>query len=616
MYSYCRQSTYCWFSFATFLVSHDCEIGQFIGFPVNYEGHFHQAPHVIIRTLARRKPEVLQTVFVNDSPHCLPVHENGLKHGEQLFRREILLCHTFLVELQEKLAVIIFPVRKFGVDRHLFDTAVGKQELLHLVRPMIQFVVIVAIHLYPETAGRLADVVAESLILQPVHAPASAAQRQCLAYDIRFQYVWETAVLVLLLEKDLDGSMTGIVYGCLELSDLLKLTQKSLHPFYQRVHLLQRASVGQRGVYRQHHFTLVAPEIAAVIYFLYEQAQGSAQCLVDYRLHVLAVSGIVEHLVIQFRPSAFRFRLLNLFGKHEHRNLIDYDKSPIGLSVFSVNGWQVIGEGVRKNRTMAHFNNIEPAIIYMPVKLGSEIQPAGYPFMLTPNGQVEEFVPDTANCEEVVLSRKMALIPRVAAWGYSQIGARIEGDNNIKFSNPKLMAEIKDTIDYTFQVWESNYTNPIRYIRYVPPTGILQVAEIKLYEDTSLEKEIRMKPVTLLPYIEHVTDGDILSFLYLTSEGIIEPLVFALERPQSIRSIYYVTRTDDNYVWEGDVYELLYQDGPDGWKSLGTKAATSKHITFNAPKNALLWLRDKTKGREEQVFIYKHNRQWFNSDFK
>ena len=180
------------------------------------------------------------------------------------------------------------------------------------------------------------------------------------------------------------------------------------------------------------------------------------------------------------------------FGSNEALvNLTDYDKSPIGLSVFSVNGWQVIGEGVRKNRTMAHFNNIEPAIIYMPVKLGSEIQPAGYPFMLTPNGQVEEFVPDTANCEEVVLSRKMALIPRVAAWGYSQIGARIEGDNNIKFSNPKLMAEIKDTIDYTFQVWESNYTNPIRYIRYVPPTGILQVAEIKLYEDTSLEKEIR-----------------------------------------------------------------------------------------------------------------------------
>lgn len=305
------------------------------------------------------------------------------------------------------------------------------------------------------------------------------------------------------------------------------------------------------------------------------------------------------------------------FGSNEALvNLIDYDKSPIGLSVFSVNGWQVIGEGVRKNRTMAHFNNIEPAIIYMAVKLGSEIQPAGYPFMLTKNGQVEEFVPDTANCEEVVLSRKMALIPRVAAWGYSQIGARIEGDNDIKFSNPRLMAEIKDTIDYTFQVWESNYTNPIRYIRYVPPTGILQVAEIKLYEDTSLEKEIRMKPVTLLPYIEHVTDGDILSFLYLTSEGIIEPLVFALERPQSIRSIYYVTRTDDNYVWEGDVYELLYQDGPDGWKSLGTKTATSKHITFNAPKNALLWLRDKTKGREEQVFIYKHNRQWFNSDFK
>lgn len=306
------------------------------------------------------------------------------------------------------------------------------------------------------------------------------------------------------------------------------------------------------------------------------------------------------------------------FGINEAwTHLTHCDNSPIGLAVFSINGWQVIGEGVRKNGNEASFKNIETSIIYMPVILDREIHPAGYPFMIDKAGQVEEFVPDTLDCEEIVLSRKMALIPRVAAWGYSQIGARIEGDNHIGFPNPKLITEIKDTIDYTFQVWKSNYIHPVKYIRYVPPFAIAELAEIKFYEDTTLEKEIRMTPVKDLPYIKHVTDGNILTFYReLQSEGTLEPLVFAFDSSRQIKSIYYAARNDDNYVWEGDVYELLYQDGPNGWKSLGTKTATSTHITFRAPKNALLWLRDKTKGKEEQVFIYKKGRQWFNSDFK
>lgn len=55
--------------------------------------------------------------------------------------------------------------------------------------------------------------------------------------------------------------------------------------------------------------------------------------------------------------------------------------------------------------------------------------------MLDSEGNVEEFVPDTVNLEKVILKRKMPLIPRVAAWGYSQIEARIEGDTNINFKN-------------------------------------------------------------------------------------------------------------------------------------------------------------------------------------
>ena len=304
------------------------------------------------------------------------------------------------------------------------------------------------------------------------------------------------------------------------------------------------------------------------------------------------------------------------FGRNQAVvNVFATDKPLVGLSVFSTNGWQVIGEGVYKSSGKAVFDNIEPSIIYVPISLNRGAKPVGYPFMLDRDGHVEEFIPDTIKTEKVILKRKMALIPRVAAWGYSQIGARIEGDTNVDFKNPKLIAEIKDTMDYTFQVLEGLCSEPVKYIRYIPPVGFLQLAELKLYEDAELKKEIKITPVTDFPNIERVVDGDILSYVYRESQGVIKPLVFALDSSRQVKGLYYIARTDDNYVWEGDMYELLYFDGEKGWKSLGVKTAASKHISFDAPGNALLWLRNRTKGKEEQVFIYKNNRQWFNSDF-
>ena len=295
-------------------------------------------------------------------------------------------------------------------------------------------------------------------------------------------------------------------------------------------------------------------------------------------------------------------------------NVFTTGKPFIGLSVFSTNGWQIIGEGVCKNSGKAIFDNIEPSIIYVPASQNNGVKPAGYPFMLDSEGNVEEFVPDTVNLEKVILKRKMPLILRVAAWGYSQIEARIEGDTNINFKKPKLITEIKDTMDYTFQVFRGLCSEPVKYIRYVPPVGLLQLAELRLYQDTALKNEIKITPLTDVTYVKKVIDGDILSYIYRKSKGLIEPLIFSLDSLQQIKRLYFIARTDDNYVWKGDAYELLYFDGKKGWKSLGVKIATSKQICFDAPRNALLWLRNRTKGREEQVFIYKNNKQWFNSD--
>lgn len=72
-------------------------------------------------------------------------------------------------------------------------------------------------------------------------------------------------------------------------------------------------------------------------------------------------------------------------------------------------------------------------------------------------------------------------------------------------------------MDYTFQVLEGLSSEPVKYIGYVPPVGLLQLAELKLFKDTILKKEIRITPLTDVPYIEKVIDGDILSHIYIKS---------------------------------------------------------------------------------------------------
>lgn len=51
------------------------------------------------------------------------------------------------------------------------------------------------------------------------------------------------------------------------------------------------------------------------------------------------------------------------------------------------------------------------------------------------------------------------------------------------------------------------------------------------------------------------------------------------------------------------MYELFYQSGVKGWISLGVQTATTNELTYrNIPEGALLWLRNLTRGKEEQVF--------------
>ena len=89
-------------------------------------------------------------------------------------------------------------------------------------------------------------------------------------------------------------------------------------------------------------------------------------------------------------------------------------------------------------------------------------------------------------------------------------------------------------------------------------------------------------------------------------------MIFDFGQQVPVHSVVYVPRNDDNYVRAGDTYELFYQDGIKGWVSLGKRTATSVWLKYdNVPENALLWLRNLTRGKEERAFYYEDGQQVF-----
>lgn len=83
-----------------------------------------------------------------------------------------------------------------------------------------------------------------------------------------------------------------------------------------------------------------------------------------------------------------------------------------------------------------------------------------------------------------------------------------------------------------------------------------------------------------------------------------------LNKSQQIKKIVYLPRNDDNFIRDGQLYELFYWDNK--WVSLGQQKgdkATQILIYNNAPTNALFLLRNLSCGLEERIFTYENKRQ-------
>ncbi len=301
---------------------------------------------------------------------------------------------------------------------------------------------------------------------------------------------------------------------------------------------------------------------------------------------------------------------------------IDTPSDNIYLGVFTTNGWSAVDFGEHKDNN-AVFHNIEPGVIYQPLTYTTEsnCQPAGFPFLFDPDGiHAHILKPNDESMHKVTLRRKMSLVQRVGKRLYEGIiGTRIEADNNPNFTSPHLLYEFHDTLRYcNIKIRPQNNVDTYKYIRYTTTDGKpINFSDISVYEDTLCQHEVGMKLITPIPERHnphHMTDHDMMT-AFVGPEDC-PSIVFKLSKPAQISCIDFYPQNDANFILPGDTYELFYQDGIKGWVSLGQKVATGETIDFLAPDNSLLWLRDITQGKEEQVFVYKNGRQYFVYDIK
>lgn len=299
-------------------------------------------------------------------------------------------------------------------------------------------------------------------------------------------------------------------------------------------------------------------------------------------------------------------------------DLSDVEDDYVYLGVFRP---QTAGEGVdiaKLRKGKATFNNIEAKMIYMPLAYeNSTYKPIGYPFFFD-GKEAHPYIPDLSVKDTVVLKRKAAFFDWIRYCFNIMVGSKFKVSNRKDFSGNEPFYCICDT-PHTNRTF-IHLPEPVkgRYVRFSTPKDIrIELAELSFSYDGVKVNPLKIEgDVSENKYlkIDNIIDGDVLTY-YLPKKGGAS-MVIDFGKEICFNELMYMPRNDDNFVRIGDVYELFYHGGKDGWISLGQKKATDTFLVYdNMPRGALFYLHDITRGKEEQVFRIENGKQVFISNF-
>jgi hypothetical protein len=220
--------------------------------------------------------------------------------------------------------------------------------------------------------------------------------------------------------------------------------------------------------------------------------------------------------------------------------------------------------------------------------------------------------PSETEIETYKITRKSRMRNALKGAAEKLIGSKIELANNTSFKNSKVIYEIQKEDCYLPEIRGISIKGKYRYARLKSKkNGICPVGELAWFSDdeklkgtiiSTQEKQKRYNK-------EKAFDGNYLSFFNpKIVKGGYSWIGLDFGKKEKVTQLNFGARSDLNYITPGDWYELLYWK--DDWVSLGKKEAVSYYLEYkNIPKNALLWVRNLYKGKEETLFRIKDGKQ-------
>lgn len=262
-----------------------------------------------------------------------------------------------------------------------------------------------------------------------------------------------------------------------------------------------------------------------------------------------------------------------------------------------------------------NFSNLQTGeVICLCIEKNSEMEPVCNPFYVDVYSHQLHFLNPLERSESVVLKSKYTVTADEQIFRDRMVGGVFEVSDNSDFSYSDTLCVISQAPDrkYTSVCVDDVIVDDYRYVRYKGPDGgFCNVAEVMYYD---MQGNL-IQPIAIMGTPNHKSTHDYVNVYdgsTLTSFDYPEPYGgwsgIEINKGTRIGKIVYAPRNRDNFVNEGDLYELQYFDA--GWKSLGKQVSQSDTLVYaDVPDNALLLLRNHSRGVQERVFTYEDDSQ-------
>ena len=273
--------------------------------------------------------------------------------------------------------------------------------------------------------------------------------------------------------------------------------------------------------------------------------------------------------------------------------------------------FQNIARGIPfNNYEIAGYRNEGKGIVLLPAFLNENALNAfSVPIILKENGETHLLSPDYSASRTVKLFRKYPKYGQFNVYAVRTIGGAFEISNHKDFSGKKKIHVIKESFGHAISEVQLPKTYNCRYVRYTAPDDSgFNVSELQFFyqgkkiHGTPISSDSKKTPEELAVFC----DDNIQTYYAAEARKAFIGLDFG--KVVNIDKIVYAPRSDDNDVAPGEEYELLYWDNE--WVSLGKRVADKFYLEYTGvPGNALLLLRNHTKGVEERIFTYENDEQ-------